>query len=143
MELPASLVTPFDLLRHVQWFRIFITDPCRTADLIDDVLVGRRIRSTDGFLSRRRLVSRRIDVTAGENRENQREAAGEHSCSFHDVSYFPTICGRSMLFSSQMLSMRSVSGSRRQVSFTFQGFVYALGSSIVTSMFIRPIVGRL
>ena len=37
--------------------------------------------------------------------------------------YFPTMCGTSLLFSSQMLSISSASGSRLQLRVTFQGFV--------------------
>ena len=37
--------------------------------------------------------------------------------------HFPTMCAGSRLFSSQMLSMRSVSGSRRQASLTVHGLV--------------------
>src|SRR5437762_1106864 len=37
--------------------------------------------------------------------------------------HFPTMCGTSLLFSSQMLSMRSVSGCRVQDSLTVHGFV--------------------
>jgi hypothetical protein len=37
--------------------------------------------------------------------------------------YLPTMCSGSLLFSSQMLSMRSVSGTRRQLSLTDQGLV--------------------
>jgi len=46
------------------------------------------------------------------------------------------------LFSSQILSMRSVSGRRRQAIWTVHGLVYALGSSMVTSMSMCPIFGR-
>ena len=45
--------------------------------------------------------------------------------------YFPTMCGRSFSFS-QMDSISSTSGRKRQpASATFQGLVYAFGSSIV------------
>ncbi len=39
------------------------------------------------------------------------------------IDYFPTMCAGSRLFSSQMLSIRSVSGTRRQAKWTVQGFV--------------------
>ena len=51
------------------------------------------------------------------------------------------MCGRSLLFSSQMLSIRSVSGTSRHASCTSHGFVYAAGSSIVTLMLMRPMFG--
>src|SRR5262245_26534490 len=57
-------------------------------------------------------------------------------------AYLPTMCSLSRLPSSQMLSMRSVSGTRRHASLTVHGFVYAFGSSIVTSIVTCPTVGR-
>jgi hypothetical protein len=41
-----------------------------------------------------------------------------------------------------MLSISSQSGCSVHASCTFHGFVYAFGSSIVTSMIMLPIVGR-
>src|SRR6185436_16094161 len=52
--------------------------------------------------------------------------------------YLPTMCGTSLLFSSQMLSISSQSGCSVHDSCTFHGFVYALGSSIVTSISMLP-----
>jgi len=51
------------------------------------------------------------------------------------------MCGRSLLFSSQMLSIKSVSGRSRHASWTSHGLVYALGSSIVTLILMRPMLG--
>src|SRR4051812_39324386 len=52
--------------------------------------------------------------------------------------YLPTTCGASVLFSRQTKSSSSVSGARYSLSVTVNGAVYALGSSIVTSVCIRP-----
>ena len=57
--------------------------------------------------------------------------------------YLPTMCGRSLLFSSQMLSIRSVSGTRRPRQLARPTVSYTpSGSSIVTLMLMRPMFGR-
>ena len=53
-------------------------------------------------------------------------------------NYLPTISCGALLFSVQMNSINSPSGMMRWLTRTLNGFVYAFGSSMVTSIFITP-----
>src|SRR5205085_4733287 len=69
VELPAVLVAGLDLGRALQLLAVLVVDAERLADLVDDVLVGRRIVAARGLVAA--AVSRLpvgIDVARGDGR---------------------------------------------------------------------------